>query len=156
VKEALPTSISRLLADRPPVGVRFLEHTADMAIEVRARSLEACFARVAAGMFAVFVAPAGPRAAMESVQVDVRASGNKELLVAWLQELLYLYEVKELALQSFVAKEVSRNRVTGSAQGPKFGAADVAPGPAVKGVSRSGLQLGRTDATWHAIVIFDV
>jgi SHS2 domain-containing protein len=137
--------------------VRFLEHTADTAIGVRARSLEACFARVAAGMFAVFVAPAaGPGAAIESVQVDVRASGNKELLVAWLQELLYLSEVKDLALQTFVVKQISRNRVAGSAQGPRFGATDVAQGPAVKGVSRSGLQLRRTDATWHARVIFDV
>jgi SHS2 domain-containing protein len=118
--------------------------------------VEACFARAAAGMFAVFLAPAAFGASKRSVEVDVTASGRKELLVAWLEELIYLSEVKTLALQTFTVKQVSRNRVAGSAQGPKFGAGDVTQGPAVKGVSRHGLQLRRTDVTWHARVIFDV
>lgn len=138
------------------MGVRYLEHTADTAIEVRAPSLEACFARAAAGMFAVFLAPAKKGAAMESVDLDVKAAGLSELLVTWLEELLYLSEVKGLALQCFTVAEASRGRVRGSAEGCKFGPHAVVSGPAVKGVSRYGLSLRRVGRIWFAEVIFDV
>ncbi len=150
------TSIARVLPGRPPVGVRFLDHTADAAIEVRARSLELCFARAAAGMFAVFVTAASIGVPIEVVEVDVTAPDRKELLVAWLEELLYLSEVKGLALQVFKVTRVSRNRVTGSAHGAMFGPDDLAEGPAVKGISRHGLQLRRSGSTWQARLIFDV
>lgn len=152
----MAASTARVLARRPPVGVRFLEHTADTAIEVRAPSLEAFFARAAAGMFAVFLGPAGGGASMESVDLDVKASGWGELLVAWLEELLYQSEVKGLAFQTFTVVQVSRGRVTGSAWGCRFGPSAFVSGPAVKGVSRHGLRLRRLGGSWFAQVIFDV
>ena len=152
----MTASVARVLPNRPPIGVGFLEHTADTAIEVRAPSLEACFARAAAGMFAVFVGPAGIGAPMQSVGLDVTASTASELLVAWLEELLYLSEVKGLALQAFTAAEASQNRVIGFAEGARFGPDSITLGPVVKGISRHDLQLHRTRAGWLARVIFDV
>ncbi len=152
----MAASTARVLPNRPPVGVRFLEHTADTAIEVRAPSLEACFARAAAGMFAVFVGPAGIGAAIESVELDITASTPSELMVAWLEELLYLSEVKGLALQAFTVAEISQDRVIGFADGARFGPDSITLGPVVKGVSRHDLQLLRTRGGWLARVIFDV
>ena len=146
---------ARVLRNRAPVGVRFLEHTADAAIEVRSRSLGGCFARAAAGMFACFTAPATETAARQSVEVDVTADGPEELMVAWLEELLYQSEVKRLALHEFAVAQVSRSRVKGSARGPKFGRGAVAVGPGVKGVTRHGLEVRRIGAYWQARV-FDV
>ncbi len=140
----------------PPKGVRFLEHTADTAVEVRASSLEECFARAAAGMFAVFVGPAGRGAEMESIAVDVTAPNPAELLVSWLEELLYLSEVRGLALQAFTVSRLGPDRVVGCAQGARFGPDAAAAGPVVKGVSRHDLQLRRSGGRWLARVIFDV
>ena len=147
---------ARVLRNRAPVGVRFLEHTADAAIEVRSRSLEGCFARAAAGMFACFTAPATKTAARQSVEVDVSADGPEELMVAWLEELLYQSEVKGLALHEFAVVQVSSSRVKGSARGPKFGRGAVAVGSGVKAVTRHGLEVRRIGAYWQARVIFDV
>ena len=152
----MAASMARVLPNRSPVGVRFLEHTADTVIEVRAPSLEACFVRTAAGMFAVFVSPAAIGAAMESVGLDVSASTASELLVAWLEELLFLSEVKGLALQAFTVAEISQQRVIGFAEGAKFGPDTITLGPGVKGVSRHDLRLHRTSGGWQARVIFDV
>ncbi len=93
---------------------------------------------------------------MESVRVQVEGPDAAELLVAWLEELLYLSEVKGLALQAFTVNQVLPNRVVGSAKGCKFGPDAVVVGPVVKGVSRHGLQLGQSGADWLARVIFDV
>jgi SHS2 domain-containing protein len=147
---------SRVLANRAPVGVRFLEHTADTGIEARARSLEGCFARAAAGMFGCFTAPAGSSPAMSSVDLDVSADGYEELMVAWLEELLYQSEVKGLALHDFTVENVSKSRVRGSARGPAFGTGARAVGSGVKAVTRHGLQVLRVGGYWQARVIFDV
>ena len=147
---------SRVLPNRAPVGVRFLEHTADAAIGVRSRSLGGCFARAAAGMFACFTAPATETAAPQSVEVDVSADGPEELMVAWLEELLYQSEVKGLALHEFAVAHVSRSRVRGSARGPEFGRGAAAVGPGVKAVTRHGLVVRRIGGYWQARVIFDV
>lgn len=93
---------------------------------------------------------------MESVELDVRASTASELLVAWLEELLYLSEVKSLALQKFAVADVSQTRVVGSAEGSGFGPDAITLGPAVKGISRHGLELRWTGGGWLARVIFDV
>jgi SHS2 domain-containing protein len=138
------------------VGVRFLEHTADAAIEVRARSLEGCFARAAAGMFACFTAPVGAATSVQAIDVDVKADGIDEVLVAWLEELLYQSEVKGLALHEFTVTQVSKQRMTGSAHGPRFGDGSETTGPAVKAVTRHGLELHKFRGYWVARVLFDV
>jgi SHS2 domain-containing protein len=133
-----------------------VEHTADAAIEVRARSVEGCFARAAAGMFACFTAPTGPTASEQTVQVDVEAEGRGELLVAWLEELLYESEVRGLALHDFTVTQVSRQRMKGSARGPRFGDGAETTGPAVKAVTRHGFELRQSRGYWVARVLFDV
>lgn len=138
------------------MGVRFLEHTADVAIEVRARSLEGCFARAAAGMFACFTAPNGVSTSIQTVEVDVEADGVDELLVAWLEELLYQSEVKGLALHEFTVTQVSKQRVKGSARGPLYGDGSQTTGPAVKAVTRHGFELRKSRGYWVARILFDV
>jgi SHS2 domain-containing protein len=147
---------ARVVANRAPPGVRFLEHTADIGIEVRAPSVEACFARAAAGMFACFTAPADPNAARESVLIDLGGEGLEDLLLAWLGELLYFSEVKGVAFHEFSVFEVGSNRVRGRAEGPPFGPGAETTGSGVKAVTRHGLELRKIAGGWYARVIFDV
>lgn len=107
-------------------------------------------------MFAVFVGPADGDVAVESVHLEVTAARPAELLVAWLEELLYLSEVRGLALQEFTSDRVAPNHATGSADGCRFLPEAVIIGPVVKGVSRHGLELRPSRAGWLARVIFDV
>ncbi len=93
---------------------------------------------------------------MLSVDLDVSADGYEELMVAWLEELLYQSEVKGLALHEFSVETVSEGRVRGSARGPRFGRGALAVGSGVKAVTRHGLQVLRVGGYWHARVIFDV
>lgn len=146
---------SRVLRDRAPVGVRFFEHTADTGIEVRAPTLAGCFARAAAGMFACFTAPREREVPSVVVEIDAASDGLEELMVAWLEELLYHSEVRSLALHEFSVSEVSERHVHGSAGGVEFDDAETT-GPAVKAVTRHGLELAGQDGYWSARVIFDV
>jgi Uncharacterized conserved protein len=149
-------ALSRVLSVRAPLGVRFFEHTADAGIEVRAPTLAACFARAAAGMFACFTAPSGRKVPSSVVHVDLTADGLEELMVAWLEELLYHSEVKGLAFHEFSVAAVSETHVRGSARGVKFGRGAETTGPSVKAVTRHGLEVAHRDGYWQARVIFDV
>jgi protein archease len=147
---------SRVLSGRPPVGVRFLEHTADTGIAVRAPALSGCFARAAAGMFACFTAPRGRIVLSHSVTVDAAGEGLEDVLVIWLEELLFHSEVEGLALHEFSVSEVSEAHVLGSARGVRFGPDAEVTGPAVKAVTRHQLEVAQRDGYWWARVIFDV
>jgi SHS2 domain-containing protein len=139
--------------------VRYLAHTADVGLEAEGRSLEECFARSAAGMFATFLgpAPSEPAPDLHFEDVEVQGEGLEEVLVAWLEEALYLFEVRHLAPSEFEVREVSPDRLLGRLGGrPHDLAAEPEVGPAVKGVTRHQLKVERLDGRWRATVYFDV
>lgn len=140
-----------------PPGVQPIAHTADLGFDVEAPSLELCFARTAAALFRSFVPRRQPDGAEPAtVELDVHADRLDELMVAWLEELLYLSEVREIVLTGFVVRGVDAGRVTGQASGWKAGPGTQYSGPAIKGVTRHGLVVERKGAAWHARVFVDV
>lgn len=119
-------------------------------------TIEACFARAAAGMFACSIG-APPRAApLASVDVDVAAGTSEELMVAWLEELLYRSEVDGLAPHEFVVDSMTKTRLRGRARGARFGSGARTIGHGVKAVTRHGLEVRPTGNGWRARLIFDV
>ena len=141
-----------------PAAVRLLEHTADAAIEVQGRSPEECFALAAAGMFATFVMPAPGTWPEESIEVELNdpEAGDRELLLRWLEELLYQSAVRDLALLSFEVDAAAAGHVAGRASGRRFGAGVVPAGPGVKAVTHHRLKIWRAAPAWRARVVFDV
>lgn len=120
-----------------------------------AESLEAGFARAAAGTFASFVPgstdPDGAR-----VEVEVEAIDREELLVAWLEELLYRSATEDLLFHAFEVDSVSENSVRGRATGRSRVPDEELAGPEVKGVTRHGLRLEEHGGRWHLRVYLDV
>lgn len=149
-------------------GVRALEHTADVGLEVEAPDPPALFHRCALGMRALVEGGGAPRpgsqAGLETRFLELSAPDLPRLLAAWLRELLFLHEVKGFGYRSASFQTLDppllRARVEGDA------AARV-PDREIKGVTYHGLEAGpnrereggdggRKDAPWRARVIFDV
>jgi SHS2 domain-containing protein len=149
-------SVVRLAGEGLPAGVREVEHTADAAIEAEGATLEECFARAAAGMFATFVRPGSEAGEDRVLDVDVAADGLGELLLTWLEELLYRAEVGSLALHTFEVTEVAVGRVRGRVRGRPLDGGELLTGPTIKAVTRHGLAVRRAGGRWRAHVIFDV
>lgn len=142
----------------PGDGITFLDHTADVGIDVAAPSLEALFHRAALGTLALLrghdddepAAEAG--APTDTRRVALDAQDLEGLLVAWLKEVLFLHEVHGADYVSATFDRVGDRALT----------ARVRTGPAaravreIKGVTYHALAVDRTDAGWTARVIFDV
>jgi protein archease len=131
-----------------------MEHTADIGLDVEALSLEECFARAAAGLFSSFAeeAPAGDERTMA---VSLSATSLEELLVFWLEELLYRADADHLAFAAFKVEAVDGTSLRGQAQGRVVGSQETAE-PPVKGVTRHDLWVRQEGDTWRAHVILDV
>lgn len=138
-----------------PGGVRIVEHTADVGIEAVGATLEQCFARAAAGMFSCFLRDGREQGPW--LDVEVRADGLEELLVAWLEELLFRAEVGGLVLHTFEVLEVGSSSLKGRVRGRPLRPDDEPAGAAVKAVTRHELAVARgVDGRWRARVLFDV
>jgi SHS2 domain-containing protein len=77
-----------------------IEHTADVGIKAYGESLKEMFESAASGLFSVIADPEGVKSVGE-FKVVLQAEDKEQLLVDWLNELLYIHEVYEALLGEF-------------------------------------------------------
>jgi len=131
------------------------DHTADKGIIVRAERLTEVFAGAAVGMFAGMYELAGVVPTL-SRELSVSAADRESLLVVWLQELIFWFEVEdEVYLQADV-HDVTETSLTATVRGRKLGPGIVQIGAAVKAVTYHGLSLSPVPDGWEAVLLFDV
>lgn len=160
-------------------GVTFLDHTADVGMDVEAASLHELLHRAALGMLALLrgaeeeggpaagpvqggapsedrspgaVPSEGRSPGPAAVPIELRADDPVGLLAGWLRELLFLHEVRG---GDYVGLEVDRldeGMLTGRILTRTDGRAE----REIKGVTYHELAVTETGGRWRARVIFDV
>lgn len=142
---------------------RTIEHTADLAIEVEAPTLEWLFLAGAHGMTGVLLGheDSATRAAPDAERGTVRrnlvleAPDREALLVDWLRELLYVQVTEDLL---FAGAEIDELEDTGLVACVAFSspldANDVER--ELKGVTYHDLELSRRADGWFARIVFDL
>src|SRR5659263_230184 len=83
----------------------YLEHTADIKFLAYGRTLEELFENAALAMFNVMI-DTGKVSGETAKEVFLKSSDLESLLVDWLSELLYLFEVDEIVFRKFQVKEI--------------------------------------------------
>ena len=81
-------------------GFEVLDHTADVGIAAHGADDGEAFANAARGMFSLMVDLEEVREA-EHQDIEVTAPDQESLLVAWLSELLYLFDARNLLFRRF-------------------------------------------------------
>jgi SHS2 domain-containing protein len=161
-----------------PTGVTFLDHTADVGMDVEAASLEELLHLAALGMLALLrgdeegapaggpildaapaedrapgVAPPGDRSPdAASAPIELRADDLPGLLAGWLRELLFLHEVRGEDYVGLEADRLDERTLVGRILTRTDGRA----AREIKGVTYHELAVTETDGRWRARVIFDV
>ena len=141
------------------MGYELIEHTADVGLDVWASDLDGLFAEAARALIAVMGRGTGPDA--DTVHVDIDAPDLDALLVDWLSEVLYLFEVKGVVARD-VSVSVSRSeppgdgwRLSADVSGTDAGAF-VQEGPAVKAVTYHAISVTADASGAKARVYLDV
>jgi SHS2 domain-containing protein len=126
---------------------RFVEHTAELEVELEADSAEAILEE-AVRMFAELVGPGhGERVELE---VSLEASDLPALLAVWIEELVFLSETEKLIPES-TDVAVSDCRVSGVLRGRRG-----RPRPIVKAVTLHRLHFQQIDGVWRGRVVLEV
>ncbi len=138
-----------------PRSITSFDHTADRGIIVHADSLPELFAGAAVGMFAGMYDLTGLQPDRHR-EVAVQGTEPETLLVAWLQELIFLFEVEDEVYVSADLHEVTETMARGSVHGRAIGPEITQIGAAVKAVAYHGLSLIQVAGGWEATLLFDV
>jgi SHS2 domain-containing protein len=134
------------------VSYRWVEHTAELELEIDAPTEEAVFtdSLLAIGELLSDEAPAhaGERS---SIELSLAGAERTLLLADWLDELVFRAETEQL-----VPLGVERIELDGQSLRATVRAARAAPRPLVKGVTHHRLAFERHGEGFRATVVLDV
>lgn len=130
------------------------DHTADVGIHAHGETLGEVFAQSALGMFSI-ISDLQYVHERESRQVEVEAPDREALLVAWLNELIYLSAVEGLLFRRFQVLDVEDTRVRALCHGERFDRGRHRMNTEVKAATYHMLEVYEDDH-WHAHVILDI
>lgn len=146
---------------RERVGVReagyaFFGTTADKGILARGKDLSELFVNAARGLAALMVEDPATIRPRERGIVEVKAGSLEGLLVAWLSELLYRYEVDGFLMATAAIHRLDETGLAAEVAGEPFDPARHRAAGHVKAVTYHGLELTRDEGGWRAPIIVDV
>ncbi len=131
------------------------EHTADIGLAARGRTLAELFENAAAGLVDLMVDPAGLRDETR-LEVTLSAQDREALLIAWLNEILYLLDVHGFLPRRCRVVQVSETDLAAELWGERVDRERHALRRLVKAATYHGLRVGKTDGEWEARVILDL
>jgi len=134
---------------------KFIDHTADMGIQVYGETLSFLFQNAAEGLLHIITDPKRIRE-KESRKISVRANGLEELLVNWLNELIYLFETGGFLFRRFEILDLGEYFIEAVAFGEIFDEGYHRILRTIKATTYHQLHVTRGKAGWEAQVIFDL
>lgn len=139
------------------MGIDFevIEHTADTGIIAYGSDLKEVFANTARGMFSL-ITDLDKVEEKEPQTIEVTAPDREALLVAWLNELIYLVDVKDMFFRRFVIDSITDTELKATGYGEKIDLARHEARIQFKAATYHTLKVSQEDGGWKARVIFDV
>ncbi len=145
------------------IKYRYIDHLSDIGIEFYGSTLPELFENAAAGMFSIMcdlklIKPMEKKI----IKVTGENTGYEDLLISWLEKLIYLYEVSSMLFSEFRVIEIKeksgKNILEAEISGEKIDLRRHKISAAVKAATYHKLEIkkNRADNNWKGKVIFDV
>jgi SHS2 domain-containing protein len=126
----------------------------DVGLRIRGKNLEELFTNTAEGMSALITDLSGIRET-EVKEVVLRNERNEDLLVKWLNELIFLFDAYGFIGKRFdvsLKNDTLRANISGGIYDPAINESRLL----VKAATYHGLSLEQNDLGWEAVVVFDI
>jgi len=142
-------------AEGSRAGFEPVAHTADLAVRVWGASMEELFEQAAMGLISLMLDPKSVQPASVRT-VSAQAQEPEELLVAWLNEVLFAFEGEHFASASVRIKSLGGGKVTGELCGEDFDRTRHRVRHSVKAATYHDLTVKKTGDIYEVRVVFDV
>jgi len=134
---------------------RLISHTGDLGLEVWGKDLPDLFTQAGLAFFDIMVETSRIKLQQEKT-ITVEAPDLEALLVAWLGELLYIFETEHLVLARFLIQTLTSQTLSAIGWGEAFDPKKHQFKTAVKAVTYHQLRVWEARGGWRARVIFDL
>jgi len=138
-----------------PKRYRLFGTTADVGVTSRGRDMKEAFENQAAGMFSI-MADLRTMKAVEEYVVEAEGSDNETLLVAWLNELLFIYSTKNMFLKKFEITRLDGFRLKSRVWGEEADPSRHVVKTEVKAVTYHMLLVSETPEGVETRVVYDI
>jgi SHS2 domain-containing protein len=136
-------------------GYEFFEHTADVGVRAWGGSLTELFEQAAAGFINAMFDPCTIRRRRVR-QVTAAGQSPEELLVAWLEEILFAFDAERFAPAAASVASIEGGEVRGELWGEDFDPSRHRVRQAVKAVTYSDLRIEKRGDLYEVRIVFDV
>ncbi len=138
-----------------------LEHTADLAFMAYGKDVEELFENAAYALFDVYTDLSRVEENTERPVYIQTKSGDTEmdmeqLLVKWLNELLYINETEDLLFKRFKVERIGAGALEALAYGEKFRPDRHIILTPLKAVTYHRIEVVKAPDKWHARVVVDL
>lgn len=140
-------------------GFEHLEHTADVLIEARGRTLEEAFEYSALGVYEVIT---DTRRVKPRRRVDVETEGSdlENLLYRWIEELLIQTDSEGLVFSLFrvckITSEGDRYKLVASTWGEEFVPGEHEERTIVKAMTYAQMSIDYSEDCWRVQFVVDI
>lgn len=132
-----------------------IEHTADIGVRAFGTTESEVFQNTAFGMFSL-IAELDHVADSTCLKIKVSAVDIENLLVEWLNELIYLYDSQEILLRRFEISRLDDSSLEALAYGEAIDRQRHVLITDIKAATYHMLRVKQKPGGWTAEVIFDV
>ncbi|MEJ2738470.1 MAG: archease [Dehalococcoidia bacterium] len=132
-----------------------LDHTADIGIIAYGNDIRQVFANAAAGMASLIVD-------LDEIDdhihrdIELKSYDDENLLVEWLNELLYIFDVEHLLFKRIEVDNLHNSKIEARCYGDKIDFQRHRIKREIKAATYHMLTLGKKDALYSAQIIFDI
>ena len=130
-------------------------HTADIGVRVYGKDLKELFANAAFAMFDIVADLEGLKTSVTK-DFELKAANYEELLVAWLDELLYTFYTKWIIFSDFQIEELDEHHVKAKAIGRSVGENKNRLKTEIKAATYHDLNIKKTADGYEVEIIFDI
>ena len=132
-----------------------IPHTADIAIRTRGKNLKELFANAAYAMFDIIADLEGLKSSL-SIDIKLESSSKEDLLVSWLDELLYNFYTKGIIFAEFGIDYISNTQLVARARGRHVGENKNRLKREIKAATYHDLKIKEENDGLSVDIVFDV
>ncbi len=131
------------------------EHTADVGVRAFGETAGEACVNAALGMLRLMVEPESVRAG-QSILIRAEGDDAVDLLVAWLQEVLFRAETERFVFCDVALESFAEWRIRATLRGESLDTKRHDTGHEIKAVTWHKVRLEKEDDRWIAEVVFDI